>query len=35
MPTIMEELVATTIDIERILGKFGETSISVVERRQG
>jgi hypothetical protein len=27
----MEELVATTIDIERVLRKSGETSISVVE----
>jgi hypothetical protein len=27
----MEELVATTINIERVLGKFGETSMSVVE----
>jgi hypothetical protein len=27
----MEELVATTIDIERVLGKIGETSILVVE----
>jgi hypothetical protein len=27
----MEKLVATTIDIERVLGKIGGTSISVVE----
>jgi hypothetical protein len=27
----MEELVATTIDIERVVRKSGETSISVVE----
>ncbi len=31
----MEELLATTIDVERVLGKIGETSISVVEQRQG
>jgi hypothetical protein len=32
---IWRELVATTIDIERVLGKIGETSFLVVERRQG